>query len=98
MARTQTLVQLTEEIVALLDAEASRRNVSRSEVVREAVTKYFAESERAEIDRRIVEGYKRIPPGTPDEWADLEAQTDAETTDLLRRLDAEERDADKKPW
>ena len=27
----------------------------------------------AAIDRAIVEGYTRIPPGTPDEWGDVES-------------------------
>lgn len=70
MARTQTLVQLTEELVSLLDERAGRVKRSRSDLIREAIERYLASDLEAEIDRRIVEGYSRVPQ-TPDEeaWA-----------------------------
>jgi predicted transcriptional regulator len=93
MARTQTMVQLTDDLIELLDAEAQRRGVSRSSVIREAVTSHLAAAREAQLDAAIVAGYLRIPPGTPDEWGDLSAQADAATEDVLQRLDAEGRAA-----
>ena len=66
MARTQTLVQLTEELVAALDFEAEHRRISRSALIREVLEAHLAAKTEAEIDRNIVEGYARIPPPFPD--------------------------------
>jgi metal-responsive CopG/Arc/MetJ family transcriptional regulator len=63
MARTQTLVQLSDELLAQLDARAAREGRSRSDLIREAVTGYLAADREAEIDRRIVEAYTRRPQG-----------------------------------
>lgn len=90
MPRTQTLVQLTTELVETLDHEANRRNLSRSALIREILEKEFADALRAEIDRKIVEGYTRIPPGTPDEWGDLEAALDVNALEMMQRLEEEE--------
>jgi Arc/MetJ-type ribon-helix-helix transcriptional regulator len=61
MARQQTLVQLSDELVAGLDARAGREGRSRSELIREAITEYLAADREAEIDRQIVDGYTRRP-------------------------------------
>ena len=98
MARTQTMVQLTDELLGLLDDEARRRGVSRSALIREALDRYLAESRERDLARSIVEGYTRIPPATPDEWGDAEAQADRSTVELLRRLDAEERTGGRESW
>lgn len=90
MSRTQTIVQLNTELLELLDREAGRREVSRSALIREVLEAGLADARRAEIDRAIVEGYTRIPPGTPDEWGDLEALGDANTREMLKRLDEED--------
>ena len=79
MARTKTVVQLTDELVEQLDAESSRRGISRSALIREIVERYLSESSEATITARIVEGYRRVPPATPDEWGDLEQQGDQAT-------------------
>lgn len=57
-----------------------------------------AREREREIDRAIVDGYTRIPPGQIDEWGDLEAQVGELSTLALRRLDREERDAGHEPW
>jgi hypothetical protein len=93
MARTQTMVQLTDELVAELDREAARLGSSRSALIRDAVVTYLAQHSEAEKIRRYVEGYRRFPPGEPDEWGDLEAQADREHRVLSRRLEDEERAA-----
>ena len=98
VARKQTLVQLSDEQVAALDAVARRRHLSRSALIREAVDTLLADDREAEIGRAIVEGYTRIPPGTPDEWGDLEALNDALTLETIQRLDEEERRAGFEPW
>ncbi len=70
MARTQTLVQLSDELLAELDARAVCEHRSRSELIREALTHYLAGDREAEIDRQIVEGYTRQPPeDLGAEWA-----------------------------
>lgn len=75
MARTQTLVQLTEELVSLLDERAGRVKRSRSDLIREAIERYLASDLEAEIDRRIVEGYGRIPQTADEEaWAQRAAR------------------------
>jgi hypothetical protein len=92
------MVQLTEDLVALLDREAARRGVSRSALIRTALEEFLRNDQEAAISRRIVDGYVRIPPETPDEWGDLAETTGQASVDLLRRLDAEERRQGRAPW
>jgi hypothetical protein len=92
------MIQLSEELVELLDREAVRRRISRSALIRGAVEAFLRDDREAAVARRIVEGYERIPPATPDEWGDLSTLTDRASTDLLQRLDAEEREAARRPW
>lgn len=61
MARTQTLVQLSDELLARLDTRAAREGSSRSDLIREAIAGYLAGDREAEIDRQIVEAYTRRP-------------------------------------
>jgi hypothetical protein len=85
------MVQLSDELIGLVDAEAARRGVSRSAIIREAITEHLGASQQVAITRQIVEGYQRVPPATPDAWGDLESLQDEATLELLQRLDAEER-------
>lgn len=63
MARTQTIVQLNDELLAELDALRERSgNRSRSEVIREAIEGYLAARRTENVDAAIVDGYTRIPP------------------------------------
>jgi predicted transcriptional regulator len=98
MARTQTLVQLTDDLVALLDEEASERGLSRSALIREVLGAHLAERRHVSVSAAIVAGYRRIPPVTPDAWGELAPLTDQATVDLLRRLDAEEERDGHDPW
>ena len=68
MARTQTLVQLSDELLAQLDTRAAREGRNRSDLIREALSDYLAADRQAEIDRLIVEAYTRQPQ-TADELA-----------------------------
>lgn len=74
MPRQQTLVQLTDELVALLDERASRDGVSRSQLIRTAIESFLADDRRRAIDEAIVEGYRRIPPGELDALAEESAR------------------------
>ena len=87
IARKQTLVQLTDELVDLLDREAIRRGVSRSALIREAIEQHLHDAREAEIDRQIVEAYTRMPQTEEElEWADMAAE------EMARSLDEEEGD------
>lgn len=80
IARRQTLVQLSEELLELLDREAARRNVSRSALIREAIEQHLDAERRAEIGRQIVEGYRRVPQTDEElEWADWQ------TAEMIRQ-------------
>lgn len=63
MARTQTIVQLSDELLTELDAlRAQTPGRSRSELIREALELYLARHRSAAIDAAIVDGYTRVPP------------------------------------
>jgi predicted transcriptional regulator len=70
MARRQTLVQLSDELVALLDERAAKTGRSRSEIIRSAIERELAAEREAAIDAAIIEGYRRIPPLEHDPWAE----------------------------
>ena len=91
MARRQVLVQLSDDLLALLARQAERRRVSRSQVIREAVERFTAADRETEIDRRIVDGYRRIPQ-EDHPWSDWAA------IDTARALDEEEREAGHEAW
>jgi metal-responsive CopG/Arc/MetJ family transcriptional regulator len=74
MARRQTLVQLNDELLALLDERASRTGRSRSEIIRAAVEHELAGDREAAIDSAIISGYERIPPAELDPWAEASAK------------------------
>jgi metal-responsive CopG/Arc/MetJ family transcriptional regulator len=61
MARTQTLVQLSDELLRRLDERAAREGRSRSALIRDAIEGYLYDEEQARFDREIREGYERIP-------------------------------------
>jgi metal-responsive CopG/Arc/MetJ family transcriptional regulator len=72
MTRTQTLVQLNEELLRRLDERAAREGRSRSSLIREAIETYMVDEARDEITRQIIAGYERIPE-TDEEMAWAEA-------------------------
>jgi Arc/MetJ-type ribon-helix-helix transcriptional regulator len=94
----QTMVHLTEDQIAQADAEAGRRGVSRSAVVRAALDAYLEAGRTATLDRQMREGYARVPQATLDEWGDLGALADRTTRQALARLAAEEEHAGNRPW
>lgn len=92
------MVQLSDDLVARLDQEAARQGTSRSALIRDLLEQALHASGEAAVSRRIVEGYERIPPGTPDEWGAPAAVIDRAAVDLLHRLDAEERRDGHESW
>jgi len=71
--RSQTLEQLTDELRAALDQVATSTGRSRSDLIREAIEHYLGEAVADEVDRRIAEGYRRIPQDA-DPWAEALAR------------------------
>ncbi len=98
MARTQTMVQLNEELLESLDVVAARRGISRSALIRELVIDGLQQTGAAAIGERIADGYRRMPQALPDEWGDPVATADIATGELLVRLDAEDRAAGHESW
>src|SRR5690554_6391840 len=83
VARTQTLVQLSEELLRRLDERAAREGRSRSALIRDAIEAYLHDERSAEIDRQIVAGVERVPL----------------TEEQLRSAEASLREAiEEEPW
>lgn len=61
VARRQTLVQLSDDLLERLDARRAQEHRSRSELIREAVERYLADDREAAIDRLIVDAYTQQP-------------------------------------
>ena len=84
------MVQLSDELVKRLDEEAQQRNVSRSALIRNVLTDFLdAESLEAKI-ARYVEGYRRLPQPTIDEWGVLEEHGQGEMHRMMQELEADE--------
>ena len=86
------MVQLSDELVARLEAEASRRGCSRSAIVREALAEHL---ERASLQgdiERYIEAYRAMPQPDIDEWGDLQAMGRSSSSASLRALDLDEAD------
>ena len=93
-ARTQTLVQLTRELVDLLDRRAVARGMSRSALIRELLERALEDDHAADVSRRMVEGYRRAPQQTArDAWGDLDAWSETNVRRNLAALSAEEDEA-----
>ena len=73
VARQQTLVQLTDELLALLDERAAKDGTSRSELIRRAIESFLRDERKLAIDAAIVEAYTRIPQPEHDPWAEAAA-------------------------
>jgi predicted transcriptional regulator len=101
MARTQTMVQLNEDLLKLVDDRAAREGVSRSRLIRRALEAFLAEDREAAVDRQIIEGYRKMPQGgefDADEWGAIGDLMTALTLDQMRQVDREEREAGLPPW
>ncbi len=84
------MVQLSDDLVKRLDDEAQERGVSRSALIRTVLSDFLkTESLQAKIER-YVEGYRRMPQPTIDEWGNVEEQADRNTRRAMRALAADE--------
>jgi hypothetical protein len=92
------MVQLADDLLELIDAEAGRRGISRSALIREALRDHLAGSVDAAITTRIVEGYKKRPRQPSTNGAGLAEQSARAAREVAKRLDAEERAAGLEPW
>lgn len=90
MARVQTIVQLSSEILEALDEEAAASDVSRSAVIRQAIMGHLASNKEAQITRSLAEGYAAIPQNATEEWSSVLERSRESTRRTLERLDAEE--------
>jgi metal-responsive CopG/Arc/MetJ family transcriptional regulator len=73
--RTQTLVQLSRNLLQRLDERAAREGRSRSALIRDAIEAHLYDEKKAEIDRQIREGYERIPQADEEvAWAESSAR------------------------
>ena len=89
--RAQTLVQLSDDLLELLDRRATARGVSRSALIRELLLAGLASDRSAEISRRIVDGYTRAPQEIGrDAWGDLDTWAATNARRNLAALAAEE--------
>jgi len=91
VARKQVLVQLSDELVELLDRRAKNRAVSRSQLIRQAVEQFVAADREAERERAYIESYTRFPQ-EDDPGADIAAILAA------KEMDEEEREAGFESW
>jgi metal-responsive CopG/Arc/MetJ family transcriptional regulator len=83
VSRTQTLVQLTTDLLRRLDERAAREGKSRSSLIRDAIENHLHDGERERVTREIIEGYERIPP----------------TEEEMRMAEANAREAvEEEPW
>jgi len=92
------MVQLSDELLEILDGASFRRGVSRSALIRELLWEGLRGDLDALIGQQIAAGYRRIPQWEPDDWGDIGASGDASTEDVLRRLDAEEQLRGQGSW
>lgn len=89
-------VQLAIRVDGALLAEVDRLIAarpelsSRSEVVRRALERVVAELRRDEIDRAIVDGYRRAPQASMDDWGQPVEHAYAAAQHNARRLDDED--------
>jgi predicted transcriptional regulator len=89
--RTQTLVQLTDELRDELDRRATRLGVSRSRLIRDLLERGLAHERAEGHSARIAEGYARFPQAEArDAWGDLDAWGEANARRNLAALAEEE--------
>ena len=94
-SRTQTLVQLTADLVERLDRRAASLGLSRSKLIRDLLEQGLADAAEEELSRQMVEGYRRVPQSEGrDAWGDLDAWAEETSRRNLAAMSEEE----TKPW
>ncbi len=92
MARTQTMVQLTTELLEQLDAAAAKAGVSRSEVIRTSIAAYLDSDVEKQAETEWIAAHSNdcSNPDAIDSWGDLSAQTKRVSAATTVRLAQEE--------
>ena len=70
MVMRPTMVQLPEKLIGQLDARAIRDGASRSQVIREAVSRYLDDDYEGRAARTRA-AYETAPFATTDAWGDM---------------------------
>ena len=65
--KTIVQVPMEKELLDRLDRQARELDVSRSALIREACRAHLRRLEQAELERRYVEGYQRVPEEASEE-------------------------------
>lgn len=73
----QIRVELSDELLALLDQRVAKSGRSRSEIIRSAIERELSMEIESAIDKAIVDGYTRLPQG-PDPWAEASGKRSIE--------------------
>ncbi|MBI2860523.1 MAG: ribbon-helix-helix protein, CopG family [Chloroflexi bacterium] len=63
MAKKVIQVPVDEELLKKLDSLSKKQRRARSEVIRQACSRFLQQVEDEELDRLYREGYKRTPEG-----------------------------------
>jgi Arc/MetJ-type ribon-helix-helix transcriptional regulator len=68
----QLALRIPDELAGRLSQLVTEgRYATRTEAVREAIAELLTREERRRVDRAIVAGYRRVPPGAEEEvWAE----------------------------
>lgn len=93
----QTMVHLSEEQLAEADLEATRRGLSRSALIRQALDELLASRRGLALDGAMQSGYDRMPVVAGDQWGDG-GSSDSATRSVLHELTEAEQAAGKDPW
>lgn len=89
--RSQTLLQLSDDLVDELDRRAAALGVSRSKLVRDLLWQGLGTARRSERSAAMLEAYQRMPQSDGrDDWGDLNEWTAAGTRRNFAALAAEE--------
>lgn len=76
-----TLIHMPTDLIEEIDARAHRENVSRSHLIRQAVSAFLSSEPREELASRVAQAYEDQPLSTADQWGDLESFLDAVRTE-----------------
>lgn len=73
MAMKPTLVHLPPALIEDLDRRRERSGISRSQMIRDAITAYVRDDDNGALAQQYRAAYEETPLTHPDEWGDLDA-------------------------
>lgn len=86
-------MQLTDELVEQLDAEARRQGRSRSALIRCVLADYLRQRSEQALVSHYVRAYRERPQAGPAEVADVSGAAHRAGIAAMQRLDADEHEA-----